>query len=50
MRMKKKAICISLHLIIDYVLTKQRNLDKLEDRLSIRNIIIMNMEEGYGDD
>ena len=35
---------------IDYILTKQRNLDKLEDRLSIRNIVIMNMEEGYGDD
>ena len=50
MRNKMKIICFTLRLIINYVLTKQKNLEKLEDRLSLRNIVIMNMEEGYGDD
>ena len=49
-RYKMKAIRFDLKLIIDYVTSKQLNLKKIEDRLKIRNIIIKNLNEDYGDD
>ena len=49
-RYKMKAIRFDLRLIIDYVISKQPNLKKIEDRFSIRNIIIKNFNEDYGDD
>ena len=49
-RYKMKAIRFDLKLIIDYVTSKQLNLKKLEDRFIIRNIIIKNINEDYGDD
>ena len=49
-RYKMKAIRFDLKLIIDYVISKQLNLKKLEDRYTIRNIIIKNFNEDYGDD
>ena len=45
-----KAIRFDLKLIIDYVTSKQLNLKKIEDRFKIRNIIIKNLNEDYGDD
>ena len=50
MRYKMKAIRFDLRLIIDYVLTEQMNLKKIEDRYLIRNLIIKNINEDYGDD
>ena len=50
MRYRMKAIRFDLRLIIDYVISKQMNLKKIEDRYSIRNIIIKNINEDYGDD
>ena len=47
---RMKAIRFNLRLIIYYVITKQKDLSKIEDRHSISNIIIMNIKEGYGDD
>ena len=49
-RYKMKAIRFDLKLINDYVISKQLNLKKIEDRFRIRNIIIKNFNEDYGDD
>ena len=49
-RYKMKAIRFDQKLIIDYVISKQLNLKKIEDRCSMRNIIIKNFNEDYGDD
>ena len=49
-RYKMKAIRFDLKLIIEYVTSKQLNLKKIEDRYSIRNIIIKNFNVDYSDD
>ena len=45
-----KSIWFDLQLNIDYIRTKQMDLNNLWDRESMRNIILKNFVEKYGDD
>ena len=50
MRYKMKAIRFTLQPIVFYVTSKQLDLKKIEDRIIIRDMIIRNLDEDYGDD
>ena len=50
MRYKMKAIRFTLQPIVFYVTSKQLDLETIEDRYSIRNMIIKNLDDDYGDD
>ena len=50
MRYKMKAIRFTLQPIVFYVTSKQLYLKTIEDRYTIRNMIIKNLDEDYGDD
>ena len=50
MRYKMKEIRFTLQQIVFYVTSEQLNLKTIEDRFRIRNLIIKNLVEDYGDD